>query len=110
MRARRIDAGVTVTNQVIGTRRLYRFVHQNKTVAVRPASYTHSQAVLGRVNRLVAINSALEVGLDGAVNSETLGGVTVGAIGGQLDFVRGRERLAGRPCHHRLAGDGLGWQ
>ncbi len=90
-----IDAGVTVTNQVIGTRRLYRFVHQNKAVAVRPASYTHSQAVLGRINCLVALNSALEVGLDGAVNSETLGGVTVGAIGGQLDFVRGANASPG---------------
>ena len=84
-----LDAGITVTNQVIGTRRLYRFVHQNKAIAVRPASYTHSQSVLSRINRLVAINSALEVGLDGAVNSETLNGVAIGAIGGQLDFVRG---------------------
>jgi acyl-CoA hydrolase len=90
-----LDAGVTVTNQVIGTRRLYRFVHQNKAVAVRPTSYTHSQSVLSRINRLVAINSALEVGLDGAVNSETLNGVTVGAIGGQLDFVRGANASPG---------------
>jgi acyl-CoA hydrolase len=84
-----IDAGVTVTNQLIGTQRLYRFAHQNKTVSLRPASYTHSQAVLSRINRLVAINSALEVGLDGGVNAETLNGVAIGAIGGQLDFVRG---------------------
>jgi acyl-CoA hydrolase len=84
-----IDAGITVTNQLIGTQRLYRFVHQNRTVSVRPASYTHNQAVLSRINKLVAINSALEVGLDGSVNAETLDGVAIGAIGGQLDFVRG---------------------
>jgi acyl-CoA hydrolase len=83
------DRGVTVTNQLIGTQRLYRFAHQNKAVAVRPSSYTHSFEVLSKVNRLVAINSALQVALDGSVNSETLNGVTVGAIGGQLDFVRG---------------------
>jgi len=90
-----IDAGVTVTNQLIGTRRLYRFAHQNKTVSLRPASYTHHQAVLSRINRLVAINSALEVGLDGSVNAETLNGVAVGAIGGQLDFVRGANASPG---------------
>lgn len=90
-----IDAGITVTNQVIGTKRLYRFVHQNKSVAVRPTSYTHGQAVLARINRLVAINSALQVGLDGAVNSETLNGVAIGAIGGQLDFVRGANSSPG---------------
>ncbi|WP_426613953.1 acetyl-CoA hydrolase/transferase family protein [Bradyrhizobium sp. McL0616] len=84
-----IDLGITVTNQVIGTQRLYRFVHENKAVAVRPTSYTHGQGVLARINRLVAINSALQVGLDGSLNSETLNGVAIGAIGGQLDFVRG---------------------
>ena len=84
-----IDTGITVTNQVIGTQRLYRFVHENKAVSVRPTSYTHGQSVLARINRLVAINSALQVGLDGSVNSETLNGVAIGAIGGQLDFVRG---------------------
>lgn len=84
-----IDRGISVTNQVIGTKRLYRFVHENKAVSVRPTSYTHGPGVLARINRLVAINSALQVGLDGSVNSETLNGITIGAIGGQLDFVRG---------------------
>ena len=36
-----IDAGITVTNQVIGTRRLYRFVHENAAVSVRPLSLIH---------------------------------------------------------------------
>ncbi|HEX9209211.1 MAG TPA: acetyl-CoA hydrolase/transferase C-terminal domain-containing protein [Bradyrhizobium sp.] len=90
-----IDTGITVTNQVIGTERLYRFVHENKAVAVRPTSYTHGQGVLARINRLVAINSALQVGLDGSVNSETLNGVAIGAIGGQLDFVRGANASIG---------------
>ncbi|MET4386262.1 acyl-CoA hydrolase [Bradyrhizobium sp. F1.4.3] len=90
-----IDVGITVTNQVIGTKRLYRFVDENKSVAVRPTSYTHGQGVLARINRLVAINSALQVGLDGSVNSETLNGVAIGAIGGQLDFVRGANASPG---------------
>lgn len=90
-----LDPGVTVTNQVIGTQRLYRFVHENRAVAVRPTSYTHSQGVLSRIKRLVAINSALQVGLDGGVNSETLNGVAIGAIGGQLDFVGGANASPG---------------
>ena len=90
-----IDAGITVTNQLIGTQRLYRFAHQNSTISVRPASYTHNQAVLSRINQLVAINSALEVGLDGNVNAEMLNGVAIGAIGGQLDFVRGANASRG---------------
>ena len=90
-----IDIGITVTNQVIGTKRLYRFVHENRTVAVRPTSFTHGQGILARINKLVAINSALQVGLDGSVNSETLNGVAIGAVGGQLDFVRGANASPG---------------
>jgi acyl-CoA hydrolase len=84
-----LDTGITITNQLIGTARLYDFAHDNAAVEVRPASYTHAAGVLARINKLVAINSALQVGLDGSVNSETLNGVTIGAIGGQVDFVRG---------------------
>jgi acyl-CoA hydrolase len=84
-----MDEGLTITNQLIGTRRLYDFVHENAAVAVRPASYTHGAGVLARLNKLAAINSAIEIGLDGSVNSETLDGAAIGAIGGQVDFVRG---------------------
>ncbi|MGO3930655.1 acetyl-CoA hydrolase/transferase family protein [Rhodopseudomonas pseudopalustris] len=90
-----IDPGITVTNQLIGTQRLYRFADRNKAVAMHPASYTHDHGVLSRINRLVAINSALQVGVDGSVNAETLNGVAIGAIGGQLDFVRGANASPG---------------
>ena len=90
-----IDPGVTVTNQLIGTQRLYGFAHQNRGVIMRPAAYTHDHGVLGRISKLTAINSALQVGLDGSVNAETLNGVAIGAIGGQLDFVRGANASPG---------------
>lgn len=90
-----IDPGITVTNLLIGTQRLYRFAHRNKAIAVRSASYTHAHAVLSRINRLVAVNSAVEVALDGSVNSETVDGAAVGAVGGQLDFVRGANASPG---------------
>ncbi|KQW20501.1 4-hydroxybutyrate CoA-transferase [Afipia sp. Root123D2] len=93
--AKGIDAGMTVTNQLIGTKRLYDFAHDNAAVEVRPTSYTHAAGVLARINKLIALNSALQVGLDGSVNSETLNGVAVGAIGGQVDFVRGANASPG---------------
>ncbi|AVT78573.1 4-hydroxybutyrate CoA-transferase [Rhodopseudomonas palustris] len=90
-----VDPCVTVTNQLIGTQRLYRFAHQNRSVRLQPAAYTHDHGVLGRISRLTAINSALQVGLDGSVNAETLNGTAIGAIGGQLDFVRGANASPG---------------
>ena len=83
-----IDSEVTVTGTVVGTRRLYDHVDQNETVALRGIAYTHSPRTLARFSRLVAINAALEVDLTGQVNAETIGGRYVGAVGGQVDFVR----------------------
>jgi acyl-CoA hydrolase len=88
---------------------VYRFAHRNSAVAVRPASYTHAHGVLARIERLVAINSALEISLDGSVNAESLNGVAVGAIGGQLDFVRGAvegSAMMARPPCDALAANG----
>ena len=90
-----IDTGVTVTGAVFGTRRLYDFVHENPAVHLRPVAYTHDPVRLGQLRGLIAINTALEVDLTGQVNAETVGGRHVGAVGGQVDFVRAAMASAG---------------
>lgn len=90
-----IDRGVSVTNQLIGTRKLTDHAHENPAIAVRSTAYTHGHDVLRQVKQLTAINSAVEVGLDGSINAQTAGGVPVGGIGGQLDFVRGANASPG---------------
>ena len=84
-----IDAGRTVTGGLFGSRRLMDFADGNDAIEMRSSEYTHSQQVLARVQNLYAINSGVEVDLTGNVNSEIAGGRYLGAIGGQLDFVRG---------------------
>ena len=83
-----LDPGVTVTGMLHGTQRLYQFVHRNAMLRLCPPSYTHGRATLARLRRLVSINSALEVDLTGQVNAETADGAYVGAVGGQVDFIR----------------------
>ena len=83
-----IDTGVTVTGGLFGTTRLFNFADGNPAIQLRPLSYTHDPAVLRCLEGLVAINSAVEVDLTGQVNAETLRGIHVGAVGGQVDFVR----------------------
>ncbi|NUT16863.1 MAG: acetyl-CoA hydrolase, partial [Cupriavidus sp.] len=51
--------------------------------------YTHHPEVLASVDKLTAINSAIEVDLTGQVNAEVAAGVYVGAVGGAVDFLRG---------------------
>jgi acyl-CoA hydrolase len=80
-----IDPGSVVTGAALGSAELYARLPQ-MPVAVRPASYTHAPAVLARLSRLVAINSALEVDLTGQVGAEVVGGRYLGGVGGQADF------------------------
>ena len=102
-----IDRGVSVTGLLIGTRRLFGFAHRNTAVALRDGGYTSDPAVLARLDRLVTINSALEVDLTGQVNAEQSGPSYLGGTGGQADFVRAGP-LPRRTRHHRAARHGPG--
>lgn len=89
------DRGISVAGALIGTRRLYGFAHANPSLRMHGSAYTHGDAVLSRIDRLVSINSAVEVDLGGQVNAELVAGAYVGATGGQVDFVRAGHRSEG---------------
>jgi acyl-CoA hydrolase len=90
-----IDAGITVGGVIIGSERIRRFAHRNAALELRGTNYTHNPAVLNRIERFVAINSAVEVDLTGQVNAEMAAGNYVGAVGGVGDFLRAAQRSAG---------------
>ena len=90
-----IDRGVSVTGTLIGTRRLHEFAHRNPGIRMCDTSYTHEAAVLARLDKLVTVNSALEVDLTGQVNAEQTGSDYLGGTGGQVDFVRAGARSPG---------------
>lgn len=90
-----IDTGVSINGALIGTRRLYDWAHQNSAIRMCSTAYTHDAAVLAQLDRLVTINSALEVDLTGQVNAEQSGAAYLGGTGGQVDFVRAGARSAG---------------
>ena len=84
-----LDPGVSISGVLFGTRqRLYRFADRNPALRLCPTSYTHHSSTLSKLRRLVSINSALEVDLTGQVNAEAIGADHIGAVGGQVDFVR----------------------
>jgi acyl-CoA hydrolase len=80
-----IDQGLVITGAALGSKALYGRLHEFP-VEFRPASYTHSPAVLAGLRSLVSVNSAIEVDLFGQVGAELAGRVQLGAIGGQADF------------------------
>jgi acyl-CoA hydrolase len=83
------DRGLIVTGAALGSQRLFDFLDRSEEVLMQPVSYTHRPSTLAQVGRLVAINGAVEVDLSGQVNAEVAGGRHVGAVGGQVDFLRG---------------------
>jgi acyl-CoA hydrolase len=72
---------------LIGTRKLFDFARDNPRIRLRSSEHTHGSGVLTRLERFVAINSAIEVDLQGRINSEVANGSYVGAIGGAPDFI-----------------------
>ncbi len=90
-----VDEGVTVSGVLFGTDRLYRFAHRNPSIRLAALDYTHAGPTLAKIRRLVSINSALEVDLTGQVNAEALGADYLGAVGGQVDFVRAARQSEG---------------
>ena len=77
---------------LMGTRRLYDFVDDNPAVNMFPANIIIDPYLIGQNDRVVAINSALQVDLLGQVVADTMGAVQFTGIGGQVDFVRGAAR------------------
>lgn len=90
-----IDPGKTIAGVMMGGRRIHEFAHRNEAIEFRSTRYTHDPDVLASIDRLVAVNSAVEVDLSGQINAEVAGGCYVGAVGGALDFLRGARRSRG---------------
>lgn len=78
-----------------GDRELYDFIDDNSSMAVYPVDFVNDPYVIGQNDNMISISGFLEVGLDGEVNSEAVGGMQYSAPGGQLDFVRGAQLSAG---------------
>ncbi|MEN5139415.1 acetyl-CoA hydrolase/transferase C-terminal domain-containing protein [Pseudomonas pudica] len=89
------DTGTSVGGVLFGSERIYRYAHGNPRIELRSTEYTHSLDVLRSLDRLVTINSAIEVDMTGQVNAEIAGGLYVGAVGGAMDFQRGAHASRG---------------
>lgn len=88
-RRKSVHPGRITTSFCVGSRRLYDFVDDNALVEFYPADHTNDTAVIRRNERVVAVNSAIEVDLTGQVAADSIGYRLYSGIGGQMDFIRG---------------------
>jgi len=80
---------------LLGTARLMEFADDNPSVGVYPSTIAQSPPLLSRRHRLVSVNSALEVDLEGQVNAEMIGGKRMSGVGGSYDFAEAATHSAG---------------
>jgi 4-hydroxybutyrate CoA-transferase len=84
-----------VAGFLFGSQRLYRFVHNNPIIELHPTDYVNDIFNIAQNEKMIAINSALQVDLTGQVCADSIGSRFYSGVGGQVDFIRGAARSKG---------------
>ncbi len=84
-----------VAGFVLGTRRVFDFIDDNPLFEFHPIKYINDPFVIARNDRMVAINSAIQVDLTGQVCADSIGTHPYSGFGGQVDFIRGAAHSKG---------------
>lgn len=88
-RYKNIHPNITVSSFAVGTQRLYDYIDDNPAFAFLDVDYVNEPTVIRRNDRVVAINSAIEIDLTGQVCADSIGTYHYSGVGGQMDFMRG---------------------
>jgi len=84
-----LHPGKVVATFVMGTQKLYDYVHNNPLFELHPCDYTNNPFIISQNEKMVAINSCIEVDITGQVCSDSIGTKIYSGFGGQVDFIRG---------------------
>lgn len=87
--------GKIISGFLFGSKRLYEFVHNNPIIEMHPTDYVNDSFNIAQNEKMVAINSALQVDLTGQVCADSIGPRLYSGVGGQVDFIRGAARSKG---------------
>ncbi len=90
-----LHPGKIVAGFMIGTKRLYDWADDNPLIELHRTEYVNDPFVIAQNERMVAINSAIEIDLTGQVCADSIGPKLYSGVGGQLDFVYGASRSKG---------------
>jgi acyl-CoA hydrolase len=86
---KKVHRGKSVSSFLMGSKRLYDFVHENPSTWLLPADYVNMPINIARNPKVVAINSAVQIDLTGQVCADSVGERIISGVGGQMDFLRG---------------------
>ncbi len=84
-----------ITSFLMGSKELYDYVDNNPSVECHPSHYTNDPFIIAQNEKMISINSAIQVDLMGQVCADSIGYTQYSGIGGQVDFIRGAARSKG---------------
>jgi len=87
-----LHPGKIITSFVLGSKKLYEFIDNDPLMEFHPSQYTNDPFIIASNDKMVAINSAIQVDLTGQVCADSIGPMFYSGFGGQLDFIRGASR------------------
>jgi 4-hydroxybutyrate CoA-transferase len=90
-----LHPGKILAGFVLGTKRLFNYIHNNPVFEFHPSQYINDPFVISQNEKQVSINSAIELDLTGQICADSIGYSVYSGIGGQIDFVRGSARSKG---------------
>ncbi|MCB0747332.1 MAG: acetyl-CoA hydrolase/transferase family protein [Ignavibacteriae bacterium] len=90
-----LHPGKIIAGFVLGTRKSFDFIDNNPIFEFHPQEYVNNPFIIAENNKMVAINSAIEIDLTGQVCSDSIGTKFYSGIGGQVDFIRGAAHSEG---------------
>jgi len=88
-RYKQTHANKSVTSFALGTRKLYDYVDDNPAFQFLDIKYVNDPHIIRRNDKMMAINSAIEIDITGQVCSDSIGTYQFSGVGGQMDFMRG---------------------
>jgi 4-hydroxybutyrate CoA-transferase len=86
---KKLNREKTVSSFVMGTQKLYDFIHENPGILMMDVAYVNDVATIRQNPKVTSINSAIEIDLTGQVCADSIGTKHFSGVGGQIDFIRG---------------------
>lgn len=90
-----IHPGKIVAGFILGTKRLYGWANDNPLIELHRTEFVNHPCTIMQNERMVAINSAIEIDLTGQVCADSIGTKLYSGVGGQADFIYGASMSKG---------------
>ncbi|CAN5526209.1 acetyl-CoA hydrolase/transferase C-terminal domain-containing protein [soil metagenome] len=84
-----IHPNKSVSSFALGSTKLYSYINDNPAFAFLDIDYVNDPHVIRRNDKMISINSAIEIDITGQACADSIGTYQFSGVGGQMDFMRG---------------------